>query len=140
MASIIQRKTAILIRCCAPVSGSIKPDRWKRKQRRFILGKKITDHLVFVVVFPPHVLVTCGQKVLVFGFQVLELGNRHQLVAPEVSYLGFDIAFFVAGIRIHEHCLETVMLTEPAEPVGDLAPATLDDPGNNGACIIEPDF
>ena len=63
---------------------------------------------------------------------------RDQEVAPRIFDLGFNIAFLIAGIRVHEFISESVMRTEPDELIGQFTAAVLEDLRDHGRGIVEP--
>ncbi len=66
--------------------------------------------------------------------------NRDKLVATQVSDFILDITLFPAGLRVHKHWLEAVVLAESLEAFSNLTASAFDDICNDGPGIVKPDF
>ena len=75
--TIIQCKSAIFVRCGAPITSSIETDRGEREKSRFVFREKLADLAAFIVMLTVHVTVTGSQKFCIFRLKIRKIRHRY---------------------------------------------------------------
>ena len=90
--------------------------------------------------FTLHVCIARRKQFYVLLGKIFKSWHRNKVIAPEVSHFILDIAFFPAGLRIHEDGFEAIMLFEPGKAFCYGSAATFNDFCDNSTGVVEPDF